>query len=66
MANGIARFANDIKLFRVVITVRHICTLGECASKWQMPFNVRKGKVMHIGTPNCKCSYKLTGSADND
>ena len=35
--------------------------IGEWSQKWQMPFNVEKCKVMHIGYKNTNADYSLLG-----
>ena len=35
--------------------------MGEWSKKWQMPFNLDKGKMMHIGHKNKNENYELLG-----
>ena len=69
ISSEVAKFADDTKLFRVVKTKRDceelqkdLSKLGEWAEKWQMRFNVKKCKVMHIGAKNQNFTYRLMGS----
>lgn len=39
-----------------------VCTLEEWALKWQMPLNVSKCQVTHIGVKNPNYSYRLMES----
>lgn len=54
---GSAKFTDDTTLFRVIKIIRHckgfqrdLCTLREWVSVWQIPLNMNKYKVKHIGT----------------
>ena len=56
ISSEVVKFADDTKLFQVVKTRRDceelqkdLSKLAEWAAKWQMHFNIRKCKVMHIG-----------------
>ena len=40
---------------------RDVRLLGEWSDKWQMPFNLNKCKVMHVGYHNPKSNYVLQG-----
>uniref|UniRef100_K7EW85 ribonuclease H n=1 Tax=Pelodiscus sinensis TaxID=13735 RepID=K7EW85_PELSI len=51
----VAKFADDTKLLKIVITKtdceelqKDLIKLSDLATKWQMKFNVEKCKVMHI------------------
>ena len=35
--------------------------MGEWSKKWQMPFNLDKCKIMHIGHKNKNEKYELLG-----
>ena len=35
--------------------------VGEWSKKWQMPFDLDKGKIMHIGHKNKNEKYELLG-----
>jgi len=68
VTNKILKFADDSKLWGVVETVqdrigiqKDLDTLGEWSVTNQMPFNVSKCKVMHIGKKNVKADYSLMG-----
>ena len=61
ISSEVAKFADDTKLFQVVKTRRdceelrkNLSKLGEWVAKWQMHFNIRKCKVMHIGVKKHK------------
>ena len=69
ISSEVAKFADDMKLFWVVKTRRDceelqkdLSKLGEWVAKWQMHFNIRKCKVMHIGAKNQNFIYQLMGS----
>jgi len=66
--NNLLKFADDSKLWGRVDSVhdRNILqndldTLGEWATHNQMPFNIGKCKIMHIGKRNAKFEYFLMG-----
>ena len=68
LVSKIAKFADDTKL-GIDATDRDavqelqsdLDKLGEWSEKWQMPFNVGKCKVMHVGYKNQKTQYSLLG-----
>jgi len=67
--NSLLKFADDSKLWGRVDNIQDrnilqndLNILGEWAQKNQMPFNVEKCKVMHIGKKNAKVDYFLGGS----
>lgn len=69
LKNSIIKFADDSKLWGSVSTEDEINNMKddlETLNKWselnQMPFNVKKCKVMHLGTNNPKECYFLSGS----
>ena len=68
LVSKIAKFADDTKLGidatdKVAIQQLQsdLKKLGEWSEKWQMPFNVSKCKVMHIGYKNQNAQYSLLG-----
>ena len=68
LTSKIAKFADDTKLgidgssdIAVVHLQDDLKKLGEWSEKWQMPFNVGKCKVMHIGHNNLNANYELLG-----
>ena len=69
LVSKISKFADDTKLgvnANCSEAVEHLKEdlrkLGEWSLKWQMPFNVDKCKVMHIGHKNKNVSYSLLGT----
>lgn len=68
IVSKISKFADDTKLGANVSTDKGIeglrsdlQKLGEWSEKWQMPFNVNKCKVMHVGHHNPQEKYSLNG-----
>ena len=68
IVSRIAKFADDTKLGnsasaaeKVAELHRDLITIGEWSERWQMPFNLDKCKVMHIGPRNPRTSYSLLG-----
>ena len=68
LTSKLAKFADDTKLGiddRSNTSVRDLQAdlkkLGEWSEMWQMPFNVEKCKVMHIGHNNLNANYELLG-----
>jgi len=66
--NNLLKFADDSKLWGRVDSVqdrntlqKDLDTLGEWAMQNQMPFNIGKCKIMHIGKRNAKFEYFLNG-----
>ena len=66
LTNFIMKFADDSKLWGRVDDEKGIKNmqkdldlLSDWANKNQMPFNVNKCKVMHIGKKNSKSNYKI-------
>ena len=64
--NFIALFANDAKLFSAIQNIedqRHLqhdfVQLHEWASRWQLKFNAKKCKVMHLGRLNRGHRYMM-------
>ena len=70
MAARISKFADDTKMGinvakdgNVVRLQEDLRKIGEWSDTWQMPFNVGKCKVMHIGHRNPHSQYTLQGTA---
>ena len=66
MKSSVLKFADDTKLFNRVngiddrdVLQRDLELATEWAGKWQMEFNVKKCKIMHIGQKNDKQSTSL-------
>ena len=64
----ISKFADDTKLSGKVCTAQDrlqiqqdLDKIVEWSEKWQMPFNVDKCKVMHLGYVNVKQDYYMAG-----
>ena len=62
----ILKFADDSKLWGAAdnsldraLIQKDLDTLGEWSNKNQMPFNINKCKIMHIGKNNIKWNYTL-------
>ena len=69
LVSRIAKFADDTKLGidagnkeEIQGLQADLGRLGEWSEKWQMPFNVNKCKVMHIGYNNPNSRYNLLGN----
>jgi hypothetical protein len=65
--SNLLKFADDVKLWGRAETVqdrlriqKDLDILGEWSTRNQMPFNIGKCKVMHVGKKNIKSDYKLT------
>ena len=61
-------FADDGKIFRSVNSQEDIRILQEdlseltiWADRWQLPFNIDKCKILHIGRNNPHCTYEMNG-----
>ena len=59
-------FANDAKLFYPItkepsMLQPDIDSLNTWSGKWQLPFNVGKCKVLHIGKNNPEHNYHMNG-----
>ena len=68
LVSKISKFADDTKLGikadeidAVKQLQEDLNKIGEWSVKWQMPFNVDKCKVMHIGYKNINAKYELLG-----
>jgi len=66
MVSRVAKFADDTKLGASVSNPDNIKTLkldlikiAEWSERWQMPFNLDKCKVMHIGHANQRANYSM-------
>ena len=56
------RFANQADFSETVAGhLAHLRKVGEWSKKWQMPFNLDKCKIMHIGHKNKNEKYELLG-----
>ena len=38
-----------------------LTAIEEWSKKWQLPFNIKKCSVIHLGSKNPECQYKLEG-----
>ena len=72
LVSRIAKFADDTKLGIDAMDPesvdglrRDLIQIGEWSEKWQMPFNVDKCAVMHIGQRNPEAQYSLLGQTIN-
>ena len=60
-------FADDCKLYGPVTSTganlmkEDLANVEDWSEKWQLPFNVEKCKVMHIGSTNPKHEYYMNG-----
>ena len=68
LLSKISKFADDAKIginasnkSAVKQLQEDLNRLGEWSRKWQMPFNLDKCKVMHVGQRNDKAKYELLG-----
>ena len=68
IVSRIAKFADDTKLGGNASSIKKIeelhsdlIKIGEWSERWQMPFNLDKCKVMHIGPANPRTNYSLLG-----
>ena len=68
LISRISKFADDTKIginandeSAVEQLQEDLNKIGEWSQKWQMPFNLDKCKVMHIGQRNSKAKYELLG-----
>ena len=62
----LVKFADDTKLGRGVATEEEVnmlrnelCNLFQWSLDWQMPFNIEKCTVLHMGKNNRKAEYNL-------
>ena len=68
LMSKISKFADDTKIginasneLAVKQLQEDLNRIGDWSEKWQMPFNLDKCKVMHVGHRNDKAKYKLLG-----
>ena len=68
VSSHIQKFADDCKVYRSVPTAEDfdilqedINNLCQWSKDWQMLFNVKKCKVLHIGHNNAYCDYSMNG-----
>ena len=66
ISSHIQKFADDCKVCRSVSTAedfdilqQDINNLCQWSKEWQMLFNVKKCKVLHIGHTNAYCDYSM-------
>ena len=72
VSSHIQKFADDCKFYRPVPTAedidilqQDINNLCQWSKDWQMLFNVKKCKVLHIGHNNKYCDYSMNGEIYN-
>ena len=70
LSSKVSKFADDTKLGinaanpeSVRALQRDLAAIGEWSTVWQMPFNLDKCHVLHVGTANQEENYSLVGSA---
>ena len=68
LVSKISKFADDTKMgiradndIAIKQLQQDLKKIGEWSVKWQMPFNLDKCKVMHIGNKNINAKYELLG-----
>jgi ribonuclease P/MRP protein subunit RPP40 len=68
LKSSISKFADDTKVGGKALTTkdcekiqRDLDLISQWSEKWQMPFNVDKCKVMHVGPNNCNYDYIMNG-----
>jgi len=62
--NSILKFADDTKVYGEVVNQQSredLDLLVQWSEEWQMNFNVKKCKVMHIGKNNMEYKYTTSG-----
>lgn len=66
--SSVAIYADDTKLYRPITTAadkvalqQDIDALSEWSVQWQLPFNTKKCKIMHIGATNPESEYTIAG-----
>ena len=70
--NFISKFADDTKIGNAVVTEddkrklqQDLIKIAEWSSNWQMPFNVNKCQILHIGNSNKRYDYEMRGQKIN-
>ena len=70
LSSKVSKFAEDTKLGinaanleSVRALQRDLAAIGEWSTVWQIPFNLDKCHVLHVGTANQGENYSLLGSA---
>ena len=70
VSSSVKIFADDTKVFRVTdcddevkVLQRDIDALMAWSTCWQLPFNIQKCKVMHLGYRNSLEDYKMEGAS---
>ena len=70
--NFISKFADDTKIGNTIITdedriklQQDLNRIAEWSSNWQMPFNVGKCQVLHVGNSNNRYEYEMNGRKIN-
>ena len=70
ISSSVLKFADDTKIFRELkgnkdcsILQSDLDKLVSWSQRWQMEFNVKKCKVMHVGGQNVKWTYNMKGSS---
>ena len=65
-------FADDTKIYRTInnigdtiILQEDLNKLQQWSTKWQLKFNAKKCKVMHLGSRNSKAEYAMEGTTLN-
>ncbi len=66
--NFITKFADDTKIGNSVISDRdwqsfqdNLNKISALSARWEMPFNVKKCHILHVGTRNIKYNYEMSG-----
>ena len=69
LSSKVSKFADDTKLGinaanpeSVRALQRDLAAIGEWSTVWQMPFNLEKCHVLHVGAANQEENYSLLGS----
>ena len=66
--NLISKFADDTKIASTVINERDkqrlqddLRKISDWSERWEMPFNINKCQILHVGSRNEKFDYELCG-----
>ncbi len=66
--NFISKFADDTKIGNSIVDGRYRLNLQEdlrnisqWSDRWEIPFNVNKYHILHVGTKNQKFDYEMNG-----